>query len=270
MLSNEDEALARAAFAPVRDLEPGDDLLARVLSRASRGKRVSRPLRRAPGRPRLALQGLAVLALLGVALYSVPVTRAAIEDAGGSVASVFSGWSGGGRADAPGAPLRSGEAAPAYLYDHHFARDPRVIAQAGGYKLFAYVDGSGGIGFDLGDTGVGMGFASVRDLGRAALQVLGPGAMQHADSKGHVPLFGLAARSVRSVELTYASGPPLVVDGVEGGFVLLADPSRGPREVVARNADGEEIGHQLVDASPHRGPQIEWSRYARSSTAGMR
>lgn len=261
MLSHDDEALARAAFAPVRDMEPDEDLVARVVAQASRRKKPSRRFALAPARPRFALQALAALALLGATLYSVPVTRAAIEETGGSVGGIFAGWLGGDSADAPGRSLSSGEAAPEY-FEHGFAKEPRVIAEAGGYKLYSYIGPSGGLNFDLGDTGFGMGFESAAELGDAPLYVLGPGAMQHADSQGHVPLFGIAAQSVSTVELTYTSGPPLRVSGVDGGFVLLAEPSRGPIEVIALDARGKEIGQQLVDDSPHPGPRIEWGGYA--------
>lgn len=261
MLSH-DEALARAAFDPVRDMEPDEDLVARVVAQVGKRKKPSRRFDLAPARPRFALQALAALALLGATLYSVPATRAAIEQTGGSVGGVFTSWLGGDSADAPGAPLGSGEAAPEYLYDQHFAKDPRVIAEAGGYKLYAYIEASGGLGFDLGDTGVGMGFGSAAELGDAPLHVLGPGAMPHADSQGHVPLFGIAAQSVSTVELTYTHGPPLRVSGVDGGFVLLAEPSRGPIEVIAFDASGKQIGRQLVDDSPHPGSRIDWEVYA--------
>jgi hypothetical protein len=261
MLTHDDEALTRAAFAPVRDMEPDEDLVARVVAQASRRKKPSRRFALAPARPRYALQALAALALLGATLYSVPVTRAAIEETGGSVGGVFSGWLGGDSADAPGTPLGSGEAAPEY-FEHGFAKELRVIAEAGSYKLYSYIGSSGGLNFDLGDTGFGMGFESAAELGDAPLYVLGPGAMQHVDSQGHVPLFGIAAQSVSSVELTYTSGPPLRVSGVDGGFVLLAEPSRGPTEVIAFDAGGKEIGRQLVDDSPHSGPRIEWGGYA--------
>ena len=158
MLSHHDEALARAAFAPVRDMEPDEDLVARVVERVSRRKKPSRRFALALARPRFALQALAALALLGATLYSVPVTRAAIEETGGNVGGVFAGWLGGDPADAPGRSLSSGEAAPEYFYEHGFAKEPRVIAEAGGYKLYSYIGPSGGLNFDLGDTGFGMGF----------------------------------------------------------------------------------------------------------------
>lgn len=266
MLSHDDEALARAAFAPLREIEPDEDLVARVVARAGgRGKQPSRRFALAPTRPRLALQGLAALALLGATLYAVPATRAAIEDAGGSVGGVFAGWLGGDHTEAPGKPLEGGEELPEYmeyLYDQHFAKEPRVIAEAGGYKLYSYIGPSGGLNFLLGETGIGMGFESAAELGTAPLHVLGPGAMRHADAQGHVPLFGIAAQAVSSIKLTYESGPPLRASGVDGGFVLLAEPSRGPTEVIAFAADGEEIGRQLVDNSAHPGPRIDWGAYA--------
>ncbi len=76
-----------------------------------------------------------------------------------------------------------------------------------------------------------------------------------------MPLFGLTARSVARVELTYEKGQPLRVDGVQGGFVLLAEPDRSPRAVVAYDAMGRELGRQLVDDSEHKGPAIDWTQY---------
>jgi hypothetical protein len=94
-----------------------------------------------------------------------------------------------------------------------------------------------------------------------SLIVLGPGAMPHADAHGHVPLFGVTARTVAAVELTYASGPALRVDGVHGGFVLLAEPARAPVEVIAYDAAGQVVERARVDDSDHPGPRIDWRRY---------
>jgi hypothetical protein len=272
MFSDHDEALARAAFAPVRDIEPDEDLVARVVARASRRKKASRRFALAPARPRLALQALAALVLLGAALYSVPPTRAAIEGAGESVGGVFSGWLGGDHAEAPGKPLEASERLPEYMEYLHDSKEPRVIAEAGRYKLYSYIGTAGGLNFELGGTGVGLGYESAAELGDAPLHLLDPGARRHADAQGNVPLFGLATRSVSSVELTYESGPPFRASGVEGGFVLLAEPSRGPVEVIALDADGKEIGgepidYPLVDESPEAPPPgIEGSGHASSGS----
>ncbi|HEV7400839.1 MAG TPA: hypothetical protein VGN84_11305 [Solirubrobacterales bacterium] len=272
MLSDHDEAFAGAAFAPVRDIEPDEALVARVVARTSRRKKASPRFALAPARPRFALQALAALALLGAALYSVPVTRAAIEGTGESVGGVFSGWLGGDSAEAPGKPLEAGEKLLEYQEYLHDTKEPRVVAEAGRYKLYSYIGVSGGLGFEFGGIGVGLGNESAAELGDAPLHLLDPGAMPHADAQGHVPLFGLAARSVSSVELTYESGPPLRVSGVDGGFVLLAEPSRGPIEVIALDAGGREIGREpidypLVDESPEAPPPgIERSGHASSGS----
>lgn len=271
MLSDRDEALFRAAFAPVREIEPDEDVVARVVAQVGRRKKPSPRFALAPLRPRLALRALAALALFGAALYSVPPTRAAIEGAGESVGGVFSGWLGGDSAEAPGKPLVAGEKLPEYQEYLHDSKEPRVIAEAGRYKLYSYIGSAGGLNFELGGTGVGMGYESAAELGDAPLHLLDPGARRRADAQGHVPVFGIAVRSVSSVELTYESGPPLLVSGVEGGFVLLAEPSRGPIEVIALDAGGKEIGREpinypLVDESPQPPPPIERSGHASSGS----
>lgn len=258
MLTDRDHNLIRAAFAPARALEPSEADVAAVLARVGPTTRRSKGTAPVIWRRPMTV-ALAALLLLAVALYSVPTTRAALEDAGGAVGGVFSGWLGGDSAEAPGKPLEADEKMPEYLEyldDPHQAKDPRVIAEAGGYKLYTYIGPSGGLNFDFGDTGFGMGFESAAELGDAPLYVLGPGAMRHADAEGHVPLFGIAAKEVTAVELTYTSGPPLQVEGVEGGFVLLAEPDREPHEILALGAEGEVLGRQLV-------AQIDWQSYVR-------
>ena len=166
---------------------------------------------------------------------------------------------------------RSGkiERAPSYFDDRYkdrfFAKAPRVLAAAGGYKLYAYISPSGGLSFDLGDTGVGMGFESARELGSRAVYVLGPGSMQYADEHGHVPLFGVAASSVKSVELSYESGPPLRLTGVEGGFVLLVEPDRGPRDLTAFDTQGNRVARQSIDYEDGVPNSNSWDRYVRPS-----
>ena len=117
---------------------------------------------------------------------------------------------------------------------------------------------SGSLSFVLGDTGVGMGFESPGEIGPGALYVLGPGSMRYADAGGQVPLFGLAADSVRSVDLVYGAGDPLHLDGVDGGFVLLVQPQRKPREIVGFDGGGEVVERKAVD-------YIDWPEYIRPS-----
>lgn len=273
MLTDRDDDLIRAAFAPARAIEPSEADVAAVLARVR-----STP-RRSKGTPpviwrRPATVALAAFLLLAVALYSVPPTRAAIEGAGASVGGVFSGWLGGDSAEAPGRPLQAAEAEklPEYMEYLHDSKEPRVIAEAGGYKLYSYIGSEGTLNFEFGGIGFGMGYPSAAELGDAPLHLLDTGARRHPDAQGHVPVWGIAARSVSSVELTYESGPPLRVSGVEGGFILLAEPGRGPTEVVALNADGKEIGREpidypLIDESPEPpSPEGEGSDHASSGS----
>jgi hypothetical protein len=256
-----DERLLRAALAPARTLEPSEAEVAAVLARLEPGppREARRPRPRAGWR-RLALSALAALALLLAGFYAVPGTRAAIEDATDGVAGSFSGWLGGDSADAPGTPLRAHQEAPAYFHEGAWSKqnvhEPRVIAAAGGYKLFAYIQRSGALGFDLGNTGFGMGGFTAHNFRHGAIEVLGPGAMRHADADGHVPLFGISAKAVKSVQLVYGSGAPLEVSGIDGGFVLLAEPEREPREVVAYDGAGEVLGRKAVG-------DIDWPHYVR-------
>jgi hypothetical protein len=253
MSSIPNEKLLRAAFAPARALEPTETEIAEVLNRTAGGAR-NRFVR-----PRaLGLAAAATFVLLAGGYAAAPPLRAAIDD----LAGTFSDWAGGDSSEAPGRPLGPNEQAPSYFHDPRSVTDPRVIAEADGYKLYAAREpGADTMTFDLGDTGVGVGGISADSFRDRVLLVLGPGSVQNADENGHVPLFGLSARSVRTVELTYATGPPLRLDQVNGGFVLLAEPERAPREIVARDAEGREIGRALVDDSDHEGARIDWTQY---------
>jgi hypothetical protein len=256
-----DEGLLRAAFAPARQLEPSEAEVASVLARLQpETRRSAKHPQREAGWRRLALPTIAALALLLAGLHAVPATRAAIEDAANSVAGSFSGWLGGDSADAPGVPLKVHQEAPSYFHEGAWSRQnvhqPRVIAAAGGYKLFAYIESSGALGFDLGNTGFGMGGFTARNFRDGAIEVLGPGAMRHADAHGHVPLFGISAKAVKSIQLVYGAGPPLEANGIDGGFVLLAEPGREPREVVAYDGNGEVLGRKAVG-------YIDWPHYVR-------
>jgi hypothetical protein len=59
------------------------------------------------------------------------------------------------------------------------------------------------------------------------------------------------------VELRYASGPPVVAEGVNGGFVLMADATRPLREIVVYSADGHELDR--ADASTYADPSARGS-----------
>jgi hypothetical protein len=282
-----DEQNLRDAFAPARELTPTDAEIAAVMARVeqhaatvNRGDGAARAERRdpRPGRGRAVARRLAPIAaalvlLLAGGYAAAPPVRAAIDDIASSFsgwAGGFTGWVGGDDAQAPGRPLSDKDAVPDFFRDPSFSEDPRVIAEAGGYKLSVARTPDGALNFDLGNTGVGLG-GTPDDMAQLAgdrpLLVLGPGALRHADRHGHVPLFGVTAEKVRSVELTYERGPSLRVDGVRSAFVLLAEPARWPTAVLARDAGGVELQRVPVShaehscSNAHRRVCIDWSQY---------
>jgi hypothetical protein len=186
MRTNSNEMLIRALFASARTLEPTDAEVARAVARAAETRRGRISLPATSGWRRLALPALVALALAGSGYATVPPLRAAIEDS----ASTFADYVAGDDSSAPGRPLRPGESAA-----HGFqpGSEPRVIAEADGYKLQFISLANGTIEFDLGETGVGLAFA-IDELSGHAVYVLGPGAMQNADEHGHVLVGNAATR----------------------------------------------------------------------------
>jgi hypothetical protein len=182
-------------------------------------------------RPRRRLLAAALTALL--VLGAVPATRAGID--------TITDWVAG----SPGRDLRPGEDAPQWVLDGK----GRLIAEKEGAGLYVirhgdYLDFAVGSGFGEGDTidGWSHQFADHK------LIVLGAGSFDGRtwDSEGRFALMGLTARSVDRLELRYASGPPLVERGVQGGFVLLADARRPLRELVAFDRTGHELERKDV------------------------
>jgi hypothetical protein len=140
----------------------------------------------------------------------------------------------------PGRPVRDAES--------------RVIAEAAGVRLFAWrqeTEHGRFLSFSFGSAARISG--RVEDwrarLDSRSVAVLGAGLFgpgDALDSFGRFPLLGVTARSVSRVELRYVSGPPLVRDGVRGGFVLLADAGRRLRELVVYDAEGRRLGRTDV------------------------
>lgn len=243
-MATPEETLLRGAFAPARRLEPADSEVATVLARAAGP---APRLGRRAGHNRARAATLAILAILIAAAYAVPPTRAAINDAVDGVAGIFDGWGSGNNAHAPGRAVQSDEPAPDYFFGKHWA-DPRVIGEAGGYELFAYRERSGTIGFDLGDTGVGMGGYRSSDFHRP-LCFLGPGTTDDTDPNGPLPYFGIVSPSAAAVELSYADGSRQRWAVGGGGFVVLLDRSRAPASVTALDAEGEALGSESLTST---------------------
>jgi hypothetical protein len=185
---------------------------------------------------------LAVFALGVGGVYSVPPTRAAIED----VTSSFAGWVAGDNEQAPGDPADAD--APSWVRTD----GGRLIAKTDGVPLYVTRTKSGDdtiLSFVLGATASGQetavagantvqGWREVFD--QHAVVVLGALPPRSGDESERFPLMGVTARSVDRIELRYASGPPLVATNVDGGFVLMADATRPIQDIVAFG-DGREL-----------------------------
>lgn len=207
------ETMLRAAFEPARTLEPT----------AAEVQRALRPRRR---RRWPALLGLtAVIAVTGTATAVEPL-RGALETLVG--------------AEEPGLPASD---APEWLG----GTGARVIAEAGDENLYVRLEGHT-LHFGLDDSiGLSGSVDSWREqFKQRAMHLLGPGGKLGAD--GTRPLFGVTARSIVSVRLTYTSGPPTTAKTPSGGFVLLADARRPLRELIAYDADGKIVEREDVRA----------------------
>lgn len=217
----------------IQALEELEAELARVAGR-------ERPSRGGAPRRALAL-GASVLVLLAGA-YTVPPTRAAIDD----LTSTFAGWVDGDDEAAPGRAVRPEDDAPDWLDEAH----SRVIAEAEGVELYVSRVETEKRGTLL-DFGLGDGVIVSDSIegwrerfDKHAVVVLGTALMgpeDVLDDRGRSPLLGVTARSVERVEFRYAAGPPLVRDDVEGGFVLLVDAWRAPRELVVYDGARREL-----------------------------
>ena len=212
-----------AALRTLLALEPTDDEVRRVLDLDdARRKR----------RRHVTAIGLAmVLAIAGVS--AAPPTRAGLDNALDSL------WSD----DSPGRALMPQDNVPSWLRAE--PGEHRVLAEAGGVPLVASRDGdrfsvtlgnSFGEGGSLDDWRMFIGIHAVALLGPASFAPNEP-----FDAQGRRPLFGLAAKSVARVELTYMFGPPTSDDDVDGGFGFLADATRPPQALVAYDRNGRQI-----------------------------
>ena len=200
--------------------------------------------------------GLGVLVLAGSA-YAVPPSRAAIED----ITSSFAGWVAGDNEQAPGRSVGAEDDAPSWVR----AGGGRLIAKTDGVPLYvtrvATEDEGTLLGFALGETASGQATSTStfdtiegwrKRFDNHSVVIVGALPARPGDERKRFPLLGVTARSVDRVELHYASGPPLVADGVDGGFVLMADATRPLRELVVYAADGREL--ERTDAGTYADP----------------
>ena len=193
--------------------------------------------------PALAL-AIALIVLLGAGVYAVPTTRATIDD----ITSSLAGWLEGDEEAAPGRALRPDDDAPDWLD----TEDTRVIAKVRDMPLTVSRsttnDGTEALEFWAGRAfGHGNSVEGWRSLfDNRAVLILGPAPLERTNCD-EFAFFGVTARSVASMELTYASGEPTRAAGLDGGFAVVGDAHRRLDDVIVYDEAGREL--ERVDAS---------------------
>lgn len=232
--STTDESVLHDLYAAATRAEPGEELTAEILERTgvSRGGRLGRRLAHPVA------SALVLVAVLTGTAFAVSPVRDAID----SVFGTFSGYfADEDSAEGPGRPLETGDDAPRWLTGGD-RQDQRLIAETQGYGLYIVREEDGDIGFALGD-GFGTSASAASWAGQFAdnaVVVLGPGTGS-LTPEGRLPVYGVTAASIVAVELTHATGPPTRVEGLDGGFVVMADVGRMPEDIVAYDAAGAEV-----------------------------
>lgn len=234
MTRSGDDPVLRASFHPSRLLLPTDAEVDAALQRAN--------ARRTSQASRTVATVMVLTALLASALYTVPTTRAALDD----LANAFAPWAAGDNEHAPGRTLEPDDNAPRWVRDE----GGRLIAKADGVGLYVTRRrspfGATMIDFALGDgTGIGDSVEGWRRRFQDhSLIVLGPALAANGlrlTDDGRLPLLGVTAKSVDHVALYYKTGPETVAPSHDGGFVLLAETARDIDALAAIDANGREI-----------------------------
>lgn len=184
--------------------------------------------------------------------YALPAARAAVDDITGS----FAAWVSGDGDGAPGRALTPDENLPSWFTT---GGETRLIAESEGVGLYVRrTDSDRGPWLEFGLGGIGLRMGGTLDdwrdhLKHRAVVVLSPvmvASRDVLDDRGRAPLLGLAAPTVKRVELRYSDGPPLVGDVGDGGFVLLVDAWRPLRELIGYDGRGrlvEQVGMGSTD-----------------------
>ena len=86
--------------------------------------------------------------------------------------------------------------------------------------------------------------------GRLTQGAVAPLITTPAEGGARAALWGVAQDVVTRVQLRYADGGTVASAVPHNGFVLIADPARGPRELVARGADGRVVARADLSGLP--------------------
>lgn len=177
-----------------------------------------------------------VIAAVAGGTFTVPVTRAAIDD----VYDAFSSWFSTDDATAPGRAVVPGEHLPAWIAAED--GDKRILARAGGDEFVAIRHGDKLTLAtpDYGTTGTIDDLRQSLDGQHITIAALGrfvPNGRH--DTRA---LFGLVSRSITRVEFDYADGGPSVsADARVGAFGIVIETNRRPRSLSGYDRAGELV-----------------------------
>lgn len=225
------DELTRLAFEETRAIEPTDVEIQTAVRRAH-----AEPSRRRPAR-RVILAAAATLTLAAGTVLAVPQSRDAILDGFGAFKDFFTGG------EPPGSPVPGGEKEGRLnWFGGSDIASGSVIAQAGSVRLIAYREPTTGMAC----LGYGLAYEECRPdaewvqvLARSPVLVSGP--LPQPDAAGRLPLLGITADDITTIELRYADGGTERADKVQHGFVLFAEPQRTPTTLVARDQAGVNV-----------------------------
>lgn len=241
----------------------GSDTACRVRLQAAidgeRGRRRDRTGRRKAGLTHV-VAAVCALVLAAGATYTVPATRAAVDDVYGVIAD----WAAGDLQAGPGRQATQGDI-PSWMRTP--ADRVRVVAEVGGEQLLVSVDGDR-LDIELGhEVGFNAEVSSLRkQFADHRVVWLGPGYFSHAPKAGDpVALFGLTSRRVTRVVLRFASGPPAAQDDLDGGFALKVDSTRPLRSLTGYDATGSAVEHLDISAYDLSICNSDCVRHTRSS-----
>lgn len=235
----------RNAMSPARTLDPTEDEIQRALTAA---RAEVAPRRRSA--PRLATSATILATLFG-AVAVVPATRAAVSDAYGTLSE----WVSGDGNEQPGRAVTSDDDTPEWITKKTDGTK-RFIAGKNGANIYVVRDGDdlsiafgggSGIGSTIDEWRERFGTDKIVPLGLGSFARGGDAEGVSLDSKNRRALMGLTAKNVTRVELRYTTGAPTVVDDVRDGFVLLADATRRPADLIAYDRLGATV--ETRDAS---------------------
>ena len=235
------DELIRLAFHDARAIEPTEHEIA-VAARAAN----------TPAPPKLRGRRLvavaAALALVTGTAFAVPQTRHALTDGFGTLEDFLTNG-----ADAPGTPIPAGENdGKLDWFRGTDTTNGSIIAQTQSLRLVAYRQITTGMACFAYGTSVSVCRPDkewTQLLQSSPVLLTGP--LPEPNPTGRLPLFGITADNITTIELDYADGTTERVDMVEHGFVLFADPKRRPATLIARDQTGNTI--TTLDIS-----QLQW------------